>query len=124
MRWEGRRQSEHIEDRRQLSTPTMVGGGLLTLLLMLGLMFLGVDPMQVAGLAPEMMAPAQAPVSPAQKAKSDNLAKFVRVVLADNEDVWSKLFPPAFGKRYTLPNLVLFTGQVQSACGRAATEHT
>jgi predicted metalloprotease len=87
---------------------------------MLGLMFLGVDPMQVAGLAPGMMAPAEAPLSPAQKAESDKLAKFVRVVLADNEDVWSKLFPPAFGKRYALPNLVLFTGQVQSACGRAS----
>ena len=120
MRWEGRRQSEHIEDRRQLSTPTMVGGGLLTLLLMLGLMFLGVDPMQVAGLAPKMMAPAEAPLSPAQKAKSDALAKFVSVVLADNEDVWSKLFPQAFGKRYALPTLQLFTGQVQSACGMAS----
>ena len=49
MRWEGRRQSQNVEDRRsQGAAPMMVGGGLLTLILMIALMFLGVDPMQVA----------------------------------------------------------------------------
>ena len=52
MRWEGRRQSQNVEDRRsQGAAPMFVGGGLLTILLMLFLMFMGMDPMQVAQMA-------------------------------------------------------------------------
>ena len=42
MRWEGRRQSENVEDRRGIGGPVLVGGGLITLLLMLAMMFLGI----------------------------------------------------------------------------------
>jgi len=119
MRWEGRRQSKNFEDRRsQGAAPMFVGGGLLTILLMLALMFLGVDPQQVAQMAPEIVAPA--PQQPPGKVVDDELSQFVRVVLADNEDVWGKLFPPNFGGRYAPPTLVLFTGQVRSACGNAS----
>jgi predicted metalloprotease len=119
MRWEGRRQSKNFEDRRsQGAAPMFVGGGLLTILLMLALMFLGVDPQQVAQLAPEIVAPA--PQQAPGNVVDDELSQFVRVVLADNEDVWGKLFPPNFGGRYAPPTLVLFTGQVRSACGNAS----
>ena len=40
MRWEGRRQSENVEDRRGIGGPVLVGGGLITLLLMVAMMFL------------------------------------------------------------------------------------
>ena len=40
------------------------------------------------------------------------------VVLADTEDVWNKLFQQQ-GTQYQEPNLVLFSGAVQSACGNA-----
>ena len=96
----------------------IVGGGLLTILLMLALMFLGVDPQQVAQIAPEIVAPA--PQQAPGNVVNDELSQFVRVVLADNEDVWGKLFPPNFGGRYAPPTLVLFTGQVRSACGNAS----
>ena len=119
MRWEGRRQSQNVEDRRsQSAAPMFVGGGLLTILLMLALMFLGVDPQQVAQIAPEIAAPA--PQQAPGRVADDELSQFVRVVLADNEDVWGKLFPPNFGGRYAPPTLVLFTGQVRSACGNAS----
>ena len=119
MRWEGRRQSKNFEDRRsQGAAPMFVGGGLLTILLMLALMFLGVDPQQVAQIAPEIVAPA--PQQAPGNVVDDELSQFVRVVLADNEDVWGKLFPPNFGGRYAPPTLVLFTGQVRSACGNAS----
>ena len=98
MRWEGRRQSKNFEDRRsQGAAPMFVGGGLLTILLMLALMFLGVDPQQVAQIAPEIVAPA--PQQAPGNVVNDELSQFVRVVLADNEDVWGKLFPPNFGGR-------------------------
>jgi predicted metalloprotease len=119
MRWEGRRQSKNVEDRRsQGAAPMFVGGGLLTILLMLFLMFMGMDPMQVAQMAPEITAPA--PQRAPSKPLNDEMSQFVRVVLADNEDVWSKLFPQMFGGRYSPPTLVLFTGRVNSACGMAS----
>ena len=52
-------------------------------------------------------------------AHEDELADFVAVVLADTEDVWSRQFRK-LGKTYREPKLVLFSGQVQSACGFAS----
>ena len=117
MRWEGRRESENVEDRRGMGAPTMVGGGLLMLLLMIGLMFLGVDPQQAVGIG-RGLAPAPR-AQPNAKPVNDTGKKFVSTVLAENEDVWSKLFPPSFQGRYVPAKLVMFNGQVQSACGIA-----
>jgi predicted metalloprotease len=50
---------------------------------------------------------------------TDELAAFVSVVLKDTEDVWDKLFKEQLGRNYQHPSLVLFDGQVSSACGRA-----
>ena len=117
MRWEGRRQSENVEDRRGIGGPVLVGGGLITLLLMVAMMFLGFDPQMVAQIAPEIAGPQQqAPAKPI----NDEMTKMVKVVLADNEEVWGRLFPKHFRGRYAPPTLVLFSGQVQSACGRAS----
>src|SRR6185295_12769556 len=43
--------------------------------------------------------------------------QFVSVVLAKSEDVWTDVFQRN-GRQYREPKLVLFTEQVQSACGR------
>jgi predicted metalloprotease len=48
--------------------------------------------------------------------KEDSLAQFSSVVLADCEDVWGKIFSES-GKTYQVPTLVLYTAQVNSACG-------
>jgi predicted metalloprotease len=119
MRWEGRRQSQNVEDRRSVGRQMVVGGGLLTLLFMIVMMFLGVDPMQVAQMAPDLAAPPPAQQAPAKPA-NDKMTQFIKTVLADNEDVWSAVFPKAFGRRYQPPVLVLFSGQVKSACGFAS----
>jgi predicted metalloprotease len=119
MRWEGRRQSENVEDRRGIGGPVLVGGGLITLLLMVAMMFLGFDPQQVAQIVPELGGAGAAQQGPAAPA-NDAMTKMVKVVLADNEDVWGKLFPKHFRGRYSPPKLVLFTGRVQSACGLAS----
>src|SRR6185295_18529426 len=44
--------------------------------------------------------------------------QFVSVVLAKSEDVWTNVFQQN-GRQYREPHLVLFTDQVDSACGRA-----
>ena len=49
-------------------------------------------------------------------AHEEELAEFVAVVLADTEDVWHKLFSD-MSLVYREPKLVLFSGQVNSACG-------
>ena len=120
MRWEGRRQSENVEDRRGVGTPAMVGGGLFALLLMVGLMFLGVDPQQAMGIGRGLAPPPQ-PRGQAQKQQAnDTGARFVKTILAENEDVWGKLFPAHFDGRYVPARLVMFTKEVQSGCGRAS----
>jgi predicted metalloprotease len=129
MRWQGRRQSDNVDDRRGMSGPAMAGrGGLITIVLLFGLVFMGVDPRiaqivaQFGGAAIEQQLPQQrvdaerAPLDPAE----EELAAFTRVVLADTEDVWGRLFPEYFGGRYREPTLVMFTGRVQSACGLAS----
>jgi predicted metalloprotease len=57
---------------------------------------------------------AAGPADPAE----EKLADFVRVVLAETEDVWTDLFG-RMNRAYKKPKLVLFTGQVKSACGIA-----
>jgi len=52
--------------------------------------------------------------------EEEELAKFSRVILAGTEDVWTKIFKEEGLGTYTPPTLVLFTGQVQSACGQAS----
>ena len=62
-------------------------------------------------------APAQAP-GPAQSGPPDEASEFVRVVLGDTEDTWNEIFKKN-GRDYPEPQLVLFSGAVQSGCGLA-----
>lgn len=118
MLWKGRRESENVEDRRGVSRGGLaIGGGLGTVVLVLVAMLLGADPRelleQVGGGADPTTNSSRAP-SPAE----EELKHFVSVVLADTEDVWTAVFKQT-GKAYRDPTLVLFTDQVQSACGMA-----
>jgi predicted metalloprotease len=113
MRWVGRRQSENVEDRRSMGAPVMAGGGILGLILVVVVMLLGGDPRPLLQqMQNQQQAGPAAGVDPAQ----DELKQFVSVVLADTEDVWTDLFRQQ-GQRYEPPKMVLFSGQVQSACG-------
>ena len=137
MRWKTGRRSSNVDDRRgqtpgvglpnlfprgmgSRSGKRRVGKGslLVTVLLMLGLYFLGVDPrilLQSGGVLVPGAGERQAqPRSP----QEDQLAEFISVVLADTEDTWNALFQKA-GRDYREPTLVLFSGAVSSACGTA-----
>ena len=118
MRWRGERQSTNIEDRRGFSTGRVaVGGGLGSLLLIVLALVFGVDPRQFLQQSPDN-SPAQVQTSRPQNAQQDELKEFVAVVLAKSEDVWTEVFRQN-GRQYRKPTLVLFTDQVQSACGIA-----
>lgn len=118
MRWESGRRSSNVEDRRRASGPVMVGGGLVTLVLVLVVMFLGGDPRPLLNQMQQPGPPANAPRG-AVDPEEEKLADFVKVVLADTEDVWTNLFAEQ-GRNYRQPTLVLFTGRVESACGLAS----
>lgn len=120
MKWEGRRESENVNDRRGMS-PGMVGGGggLITIVVLGIAYFMGADPRQLLQILAQQGQQA-AVVQQERSPEEDRAAKFVAVVLADTEDVWNDLFPKLVGKPYRDPQLELFTGSTDSACGRAS----
>jgi len=109
----GRRSDNVIDERgRGIGLP-VVGGGLGMAVLALVVYLLGGDPSAVTNMAPS--APRGAPAAPGAP---DPQADLVSVVLADTEDTWTELFRE-HGRTYEDPQLVLFTGAVESACGFA-----
>ncbi len=117
MRWRGQRQSSNIEDRRGIGPKVAVGGGLGTVVILVLALLFGADPQQLLNQAPSDPSSgvqSSRPVNP----EEEELKQFVSVVLGKSEDVWHDVFRRN-GSQYREPTLVLFTDQVQSACGRA-----
>ncbi len=119
MDWRGRRRSTNVEDRRRLSSPRgLVGGGLGTICLVVLFIVMGGDPKVILNLVntgPGISSEQSQTITQ----ENDELAEFVSVVLAETEVVWQQLFQEQ-GLQYRDPKLVLFTGQVDSACGFAS----
>ncbi|KXF76761.1 flagellar biosynthesis protein FlgM [Paramesorhizobium deserti] len=146
MRWQGRRQSDNVEDLRGENTGMqgglgqggmgLGGGGLIgpvfqlvrsggisgiviLVVLFFGLRACGLDPLQLlltGNIAPVQQT--QTSGAPTQQ-RNDEMTQFVRTILAETEDVWSGIFK-ANGATYTPPTLVLFNDHVPSACGFAS----
>lgn len=123
MKWQGRRQSDNVEDRRSISGggKAIIGGGVIGIIVLLLNLFGGETGQQIAPILEQMQGgqgqqtEAAAPLSK----EDEEMGNFVRVVLADNEDIWSKIFAEN-GMTYEKPKLVLFKGGVQTACGGAS----
>ena len=121
MKWRGRRQSDNVVDRRgggmRRGGRRAAGGGAAVLVVLAGLFF-GQDVGNLAGaLLSGSGQPAQQPEQPqSNPAKQDEASQFVRVVLAETEDTWNRVFAK-MGRQYQPPKLILYSGQVQSACG-------
>jgi uncharacterized protein len=121
MRQDDGRESDNIEDRRSMGVGRrrgFVGGGLGVAAMAVIALLLGVDPRVVLNTVGQLSGGSQqsAPVQPSPQ--DERMKKFMSVVLADTEDTWSAIFQQ-LGSRYEEPKLVLFSGQVQSACGFA-----
>ena len=116
MKWQGRQGSGNVEDRRGMSTGRMaVGGGIGTIVILLIVWLLGGNPLQFLNNLQDGGGTEQVVTS----AEEDQMAQFVSVVLKDTEEVWGKLFSQS-NSTYRQPKLVLFRGQVESACGFAS----
>jgi len=117
MRWRGERQSSNIEDRRGIGGRVAVGGGLGTIVILILALLFGADPRQLleqVPSGPSSEVQSSRPLNP----EEEELKQFVGVVLGKSEDVWNDMFRRN-GSQYREPTLVLFTDQVQSACGMA-----
>jgi predicted metalloprotease len=114
------RRSQNVEDRRGASfggASVRIGGLGFVIILVVSL-FLGVNPLDLLGPIAEMSGPARETQAPAPP-QDDRQADFVRAVVGDTEDTWHKLFASG-GREYRDPRLVLYRGQVASACGFAS----
>jgi predicted metalloprotease len=109
------RPSGNVEDRR--GGIGMVGGGLGVGGIVIAVIayFLGVDP-QTAMQIGEQVAPQQQTRQAAKGTPTDQMGQFVSKVLGSTEDVWTKIFAQS-NAQYRPPTLVLYDGQVRSACG-------
>jgi predicted metalloprotease len=114
MRLGGQRASRNVEDRRGMSIGKGglgVGGIVIAIIAY----FLGFDPGAALQLAGQVAPQQQAGEAP-QGAPSDEMGQFVSRVLGSTEDVWGGIFQQS-NSQYRAPTLVLYDGQVNSACG-------
>ncbi|MDB5003422.1 MAG: metalloprotease [Mucilaginibacter sp.] len=124
MQWLGRRESDNVEDDRGGSGGGgggrfALGGGIVSIIALAIYYFTGVDTSQLLS-----QVASNGPAQTEQRAKDPNAPKdqasqFVGVVLADTEDIWTKIFSD-MGKTYEKPYLRLFRNAVQSGCGNAS----
>ena len=122
MRWQGRQGSDNVDDRRSGGTAKKVGGGIGigTILLVILALIMGENPLKFINLSGDSGGGSQVTQTAALSDQDKALGQFVSVVLKETEDVWNDLFPKQLNRRYVEPELVLFTGQDQSACGYAS----
>jgi len=119
MRWQNRRESSNVEDRRGVSGRTIAaGGGIGGIVLIVLYLLLGGN---LGENVPDLQLSTDAG-SPGESrpltAEEQEAGRFVSVILADTEDVWNTLFS-AQGRTYVEPTLVLFTDLTDSGCGTA-----
>jgi uncharacterized protein len=122
MQWRGRRQSSNVDDQRGTSgggggfggLPIKGGIGVVVVIIVISLIT-GNNPLSLLQQIPLDNGPSVSQSTPYQASpEEEELSQFVKVVLADTEDVWNQLLSD-----YREPTLVLFTGSVQSGCGNA-----
>ncbi|MCF4102606.1 zinc metallopeptidase [Gillisia sp. M10.2A] len=120
MKWQGRRKSSNVEDRRGSSTggKVAVGGGIIGLIFLAIQLFSGGDPAEII----QQLENQSVPASTEQReltSEERQLGDFSATVLADTEDVWNEIFQEN-NMNYKEPGMVLFSNSVQTACGGAS----
>lgn len=125
MKWIGRRQSGNVDDRRgsggggggfNIPGGLFSKGGIAVVIIIVVISLItGQNPLSLLQQVDGGGSTYSIDQSYTPTASEQELADFVRVVLADTEDVWNKQFAD-----YREPTLVMFTDNVQSGCGNAS----
>ena len=121
MRLRGIRSSRNVVDRRGMSGGRAGGIGIVGFLVVLAIgYFTGIDvtPLLTGGGGAPVQQTEARELTPEEQQEGE----FVARVLTTTEDFWGATFPRAFDRDYTPPQLVLFSGAVQSACGGATAQ--
>jgi uncharacterized protein len=107
------RASGNVEDRRGMG----IGGGLGIggIVVAVVAYFLGFDPGTALNVAQQVTSQQETRTAP-KGAPQDEMGQFVSKVLGSTEDVWGAIFQRS-KSQYRAPTLVLYDGQVRSACG-------
>jgi len=116
MKWLGRRESSNVDDRRSSNGGKFFVGGTIGVIILVIKFFMDGDPTQLIQQIDQQNTQTTEVVN---DSLDNTMAKFVAVVLADNEDVWNKIFTEN-GLQYEEPKLVLFRGATESGCGNAS----
>jgi predicted metalloprotease len=119
MRWQNRRLSDNVEDRRGgggMGTKLGIGGGIGGVIILILSLLFNRDPQQV--LNQVQQGSGGSTQSEQVTDSSDETARFASTVLADTEDVWTKLFSEMH-KTYKDPGMVIYSDINQSGCGTA-----
>ena len=122
MKWQGRRQSDNVEDRRGMSTggKVVAGGGAIGIIILLLNLFGGETGQTLAPML-EQMNQGQTTTQTEQRELTQEekvVGEFVATMFADNEDTWQKIFQEN-NMKYRFPKMVMFTDAVETACGSA-----
>jgi predicted metalloprotease len=125
VRWKDLRRSSNVRDVRGAGGGRMpisigrggLGGGLGTIVILGLLFFIGGPDAIMQLLGGGGGAPSSEQGRPLSA--DDEASDFVARVLGSTEDVWGSLFAQS-GQQYRAPELTLFAGTVQSACGYAS----
>lgn len=125
MRLDGRRRSDNISDRRRVSGKSIgVGGGIV------GVIIVGIITLLKGGGIGDAISNAAGQLSSSGMTQSEyveteedrRLEDLAAKVLAGTEDVWTREFQKRGWGEYECPEMVLFHGSVQSACGNATAQ--
>jgi uncharacterized protein len=122
MKWEGRRKSDNVDDRRGKSNKgtVAIGGGVIGIIAFLLITFGGETGQTVGTILNQVNAQQQTTTQTVDNrelsAKEIEIGEFSKVVFADTEDIFTKLFQEN-GLEYRKPKMVLFDDQVDTACG-------
>ncbi|AJK14536.1 neutral zinc metallopeptidase [Yersinia pseudotuberculosis] len=125
MRWQGRRESNNVEDRRGNASgggggfrpPIRGKGGIAILIIVLVAGYYGVDLTPLLNGGDPLSQTQTPPRSPkAVSTQDDQYAKFTSVILADTEDTWKPIFQK-MGRTYQDPKLVMYRGATRTGCG-------
>lgn len=122
MKWIGRRQSDNVDDRRGMSSggKTIVGGGILGIIILLLNAFGGENAQMITPILEQFNnQPTEQTQERPLTTDEEKEGEFIKTLLADNEDIWAKIFEEN-NLTFEAPKLVLFSGQVQTACGGAS----
>ena len=118
MKWFGRRESSNVEFGGGGSGGKFALGGIGTIIVVIIALIMGKNPMELINQVSQQGGAQTEQVQPGVDPQNE-ASKFTKVVLADTEDIWGKIFEEN-GMEYKQPKLVVFENQIQSACGGAS----